>query len=506
MKDYEYIRIAYNHYGHSIRKISKDTGISRPAIKKAIEGMEPKYRMSKTRQKPVMGEHVETVKKWLLEDKKMSVKQRHTAQRVYDRLVEEFDFKGGKSTVRLLVQNLKSELNLTYREVFIPSDPEKRQGAEMDWGEVEIELKGKKTKAYMFCMRAKYSGKIFVKLYPVMVQECFFNGHIEAFLYYGGVFPEIIYDNLSTAVKKVLKGTNRLEQTAFVAFRSYYCYKPEFCNLAKGSEKGGVEGLVKYARRNYLTPILRCESFEKANEYLLEKCNQRDLNTTYGREYTIGELFESEREKLLTLPKKPYNNYKLIVDAKVDKYSTVKVQTNRYSVPEDYVSKKVEVELGLSDIRITLKSKLIAKHNREFQRNKWLLNPQHYLKTLHRKSRAFKTSLILTEMEQSWPKEIHNLWQIQKEKIGESKGTKDFLETMAFFKDLDLTELVTLVEIAIENKTTSFDSIRVLHQSLSEEYSKPEKASVGHLDKIAGIELPAPDIKKFDALMELENG
>ena len=221
MKIYEYIRMSHNKYGQSIRELSARTGISRQTIRKALYGIEPQYKMAQARQKPLLDEYIGKIKEWLEADKKAPKKQRHTATRIYERLVEEYNFKGSKSNVLKQVRLLKEELNLLNKAIFIPSDPAKRTGAEVDWGEAFVYINGKKSKIYYFCIRGKYSGKTFVKVYPTMVQECFFNGHIEAFEYFDGVFGEIVYDNLTTAVKKVFKGRNRLEQTSFISFRSY---------------------------------------------------------------------------------------------------------------------------------------------------------------------------------------------------------------------------------------------------------------------------------------------
>ena len=505
MKDYEYVRTACLKYGHKIREISRDTGISRPAIRKALKGQEPKYKRSKPKEKPVMGKHVEVVKNWLIADKKEPVKQRHTATRVYSRLVEEYGFHGGKSTVIDLVKQLKEELNLSKKEAFIPSDPDKRSGAEVDWGKVEVELNGKRTKCHMFCMRSKYSGKPFVKLYPEEIQECFFDGHIEAFTYYGGIYSELIYDNLTAAVKKVLTGKDRIEQSAFVSFRCYYCFAALSCNRNSGNEKGGVEGLVGYAERNFLTPVPKGKSFEEINAALLKKCQERDLTTTDGQRLQIGELFEHERRLLLKLPPKPYNNYKLVLDVLVDKYLTVKVKTNRYSVPCQYAGKKVNVELGLNDVRLIYKNKLIATHKRAFERQKWILDPWHYMEVLRRKSRAFKSSRILTAIEEHWDPAVKRLWETQVASHGEDQGTKDFLDSVLFFQDKNYEDMVTVTELALENRTTNKESIKMLYDMLMEEAPSIEKAETEHLEPISHFTLPAPDIDKFNDLLGVRN-
>lgn len=506
MDDYEYIRMAHYKYGQTIRKISRDIRKSRATIRKALAGQEPSYRLTESREKPVMSEYMGTITNWLLGDKDAPAKQRHTAKRIYDRLVEECQFAGSESIVRKTVRELKEELHLVYHEAFIPSDPARRNGAEVDWGEAWMKLNGIDQKVYMFCMRAKFSGKTFVKLYPVMLQECFFNGHIEAFTYFGGVFDELVYDNLSIAVKKVLRGKGRIEQSAFVSFRSYYYFTPIFCNTCKGNEKGGVEGSVCFVRHNFLTPLPQFESLTQANDYLLEKCIAHDKHRTQGQELTIGQLFAQEKARLLMEPRKPYNNYKLIETA-VDKYLTVQVMTNRYSVPAKYAGKQVTVELGLYDVRITQQNRLIAKHERSFQKHKWLLDPWHYMEVLRRKSYAFKSSMVMTAIETNWSPVVKQLWEIQIGKHGETAGTKDFLDTLLFFQDKDYKDMIATIELAIENGTTNKESLKMLYEALMEKEEKREDASVQHLPNIAQFTLPSPDPSKFDVLMGVaENG
>ncbi len=504
MKMYDYIRYSHFQLGKSISEISRLTGKNWRTVKKAIEGFEPDYRMKQKRRKPVMEPYAKIVEKWLIEDKGVKKKQRHTGRRIFQRLVEEHSFKGGETTVRNFVNELREELGVSIKEAFIASDPLKRSGAEMDWGEADVDVNGSRTRVYMFCMRAKYSGKIFVKLYPAMVQECFLNGHIEAFAYYGGVYGEVVYDNLSSAVKKVLTGIKRIEQDAFISFRSYYSYSAVFCNRGKGSDKGGVEGLVGYARRNYMTPIPEGKSLDEINEKLLEKCICRDLETTSGQKKTIGELFSEEQHKLIDLPPEPYNNYKLI-DCNVDRYLTVKIDKNFYSVPSGYVDKRVEVELGLYDIRITCKNKLIAKHTRNFGKEEWVINPWHHLPILSNKYRAFETSRVRTTIEESWHPIVKKLWEYQVAKFGKNAGSKTFIKTLLYFQHLDEKDMIAVFELALENNAASKESIILLYQSLTEEIIEREEVAIANIIAISDFTLPQPDVSKYDKLMEVEN-
>ena len=232
----------------------------------------------------------------------------------------------------------------------------------------------------------------------------------------------------------------------------------------------------------------------------------RDLDTTRGQDRRIGDLFQEEQNNLMQLPQEPYNNYRLI-DAQVDKYQTVLIGNNRYSVSSPYVGRQVSIELGLYDVRITHKNKLLATHRREFRKNQWILIPAHYLKLLRRKTRAFKTSRILTEIENAWDPIVKQLWEIQVAKHGEDKGTKDFLDTLLFFEDKAYPEMITVMELALENRSTNHESIKLIFEMLTEPSLPLTSVSMRALEPIADFMLPEPDVTKFDLLMgEVRHG
>jgi transposase len=141
---------------------------------------------------------------------------------------------------------------------------------QMDWGEAVVELGGEVTTIKLFNLRWCYSRKLFVAAYPSEKQECFLDGHVRAFHYFGGVAQRIIYDNLKPAVQRILTGRNREEQALFLAFRNDYVFESRYCNPASGHEKGGVENDVGYARRNFLAGCPAFADYEALNAYLLE--------------------------------------------------------------------------------------------------------------------------------------------------------------------------------------------------------------------------------------------
>lgn len=203
---------------------------------------------------------------------------------------------------------------------------------------------------------------------------------------------------------------------------------------------------------------------------------------------------------MLSLPPTPYNNYKL-VNGRVDKYLTVRIDTNRYSVPHTYVKKAVVIEVGLTDVRITYKNELIAKHAREYEKDKWVLNPWHYLPVLNRKPGALKTSRILTSIENIWHPVILKLYDKQIKKFGEYDGTKEFISTVLYFKDKNYDDMVSVIEFALGNKTLNKDAITLLHDSLTEDIVNVEDANIAEIKSISDFIIPEVDVDKFDELM-----
>ena len=505
MEMYDYIRYSHHKLGHGIRKISRDTGLDRKTIRRALNGTTPEYQLANPRPKVVIGPFVDQIKEWLLQDRKAPKKQRHTAERIHQRLRDELGFQGSLSTTQVIVRQIRRELDPGRKEVFIPSDPEKREGAEMDWGELYVDLAGKRVKVYLFAMRSKFSGKVYARLYPVMVQECFFDGHIRAFAYFERVFEKVIYDNLKTAVKVVMRGRERIEQDAFLQFRMHYSYDAQFCSPAKGSEKGGVEGAVGFVRRNFLTPIPKAPSLENLNDFLLEKCLTHDLHITNGQERTVGELYEQEMPKLLSLPKTVYRNYKLH-SAMVDKYLTVRINRNRYSVPAGHRDKAVTLEIGLDDVRIIHENTLIATHKREFLRDRWIINPWHYLEALKRKPGAFQSSRILSEIEHSWDPVVKKVYDLQVKKYGQIDGTKEFISTLLCFRDRSYEDMIEVLKLSLEQKTINKETVELIAEAQEEDGNRPESAMTAHIAAIANFSIPEADVDRFDALMEVANG
>ncbi|WP_245523323.1 Mu transposase domain-containing protein [Syntrophotalea carbinolica] len=301
----------------------------------------------------------------------------------------------------------------------------------MDWGTATVILQGQAMKAKFFCMRSKGSGKPFVRLYPCERQQAFFDGLMHAFAFFGGVFPRLIFDNLTSAVRKVLQGKARVEQESFTRFRAYYNFEARFCNSDAGHEKGGVEGLVGFARRNFMVPIPEAQSLDEINERLLQQCIAYGRHTISGRDKPVKVLFKEERSCLLALPEVPFVNTRLL-SAKADKYATVIVDKNRYSVPTALVGRTLRVICHVDQVEIFAQGRRVAGHRRLFANNQWQLDPDHYLELLQQRPQAFHSARPIRDWKKRWPQAMHQLLERFCQSHGENRGIKAFIEVLLF--------------------------------------------------------------------------
>lgn len=491
VKQYEFIRTGYRLYGLSISEISQRTGHSRNTIRKILQNEHMGYSKRSYQPYPVLEGYAQDIDNWLLEDKEHPRKQRHTARRIYNRLVKEYGFTGSESTVRRYVREAKARLGLRVQKVFIPGDPDIGLEAEVDWGDFTAEIANESMRCKLFCLRPKYSGKCFARAYFVERQQCLFDGHMRAFSFFNGVFKRLIYDNMTTAVLKVLKGKKRIEQDKFSTFRAYYTFESIFCTPGEGHEKGGVEGLVGFVRRNFLVPIPKVKTLDELNEYLLQECLTYGSHIISGREKSVEELFEHEKEHLLSLPKVAYSN-DLPASGKVDHYSTVIIDKNRYSVPTQHAGFKVDILLSIERVCIFHDGKQIASHKRVYGNNKWILDPEHYLDLLYKRPGAFDTARPIKQWRAQWPENHEKLLNRLQTAQGINKGTKDFIEVLKLYKDHDYETMEAAIDLALASGVSSGEAVKHVLEAPA------EQAKPGRLQ--SWTVFPQPDTSIYNRL------
>lgn len=493
MDQYEYIRTAQRVYGKNISELARQTGHSRNTIKKALRGEAWGYREREQQSFPVLDPYRSTIEEWLRKDKEQPKKQRHTARRVYNRLRTELGYKGSESNVRRYVRMVRMEIGIDpSSQVFIACEPDAGQEAEVDWGTATAILGGEKVRLKFFCMRSKYSGKHFVRLYPCERQQALFDAHIQAFEFFGGIFPILIYDNLTTAVRKVFHGKKRIEQESFSKFKAYYSFSSRFCNPDSGNEKGGVEGLVGFARRNYMVPVPEAESLEELNEKILTDCLAYGSHKMAGRSESVAELFEKEKVHLFDPPEIAYSNIRP-GDARVDKYATVMIDKNRYSVPWKYAGRRLKTLVHVDRVEIFADGKKLAVHERLFANNKWSLAPEHYLELIQQRPMSFSSARVIRQWREHWPQSLHQLLADFCATQGETKGIKDFIAVLMLYSRYKADEVEAAVELALEMNLRSSDGVR--HLLI---YANEPAATIAPLSNWPS--LPSPDVSIYGVL------
>ena len=489
VEQYEYVRTAHRVYGKKIREIARETGHSRNTIRKALKAEHSGYKPRTHQAFPVLGPYLTVIDKWLEDDKQRPKKQRHTAVRVYNRLKQEQDYTGSETAVRQYVRSAKLRIGIGARQAFVPLDPRIGVEAEVDWGNCGAIVNGKFVRLKHFCMRSKYSGKHFVRCYPCERQQALFDAHIHAFSYFGGIFPVLIYDNLTTAVQKVLRGKNRILQESYTKFQAYYNFTPRFCNPGQGHEKGGVEGLVGYSRRNYMVPVPEAEGLSELNDGLLRQCLAYGDHRMDGREQTVNELYEEEKKHLIALPEIAFSNI-LAPSGKADKYSTVIIDNNRYSVPTEYAYFQVKAILHIDSVDLFYGSKKIACHQRLYGKNKWSLQPEHYLELIQQRPQSFDSARPIRQWRKTWPNCLEHLLERFCQKQGSTKGTKDFISVLMLYKDHKADDIEHAVEKALEANVSSSQAVEHILVNTNGQYP-----SFSALDNWQT--LPPPDVSVY---------
>ena len=491
MNQYDLIRTAHRVYGKNVSEIARETGHSRNTITKALAGAYARYTPRQSQPYPVLGPYREHIEAWLEQDKGRPKKQRHTAHRIYERLVAEHAYPGSEPTVRRYVREAKARLGLNGQAVFSPCEPPVGREAEVDWGTATAMIQGVSTTIKFFCMRSKYSGKHLVRCYPCERQQAFFDAHLQAFAFFGGIFPVLIYDNLTSAVRKVLQGRTREEQETFTRFRIYHSFEARFCNPGQGHEKGGVEGLVGYARRNYLVPVPEVDSLDQLNEQVFAQCVRYGSHRLSGREQTVTMHVEQEQPSLLSVPEVPFSNVQTVA-GKVNKYATVRIDRNQYSVPHQYVGFRVQGVLTVDRLRLYYGQKEIAAHARAYGCNKWVLQPEHYLELLQQRPQAFDSARPIAQWRAQWPPSFDALLAHFQQHHGQTNGIKEFLAVLGLHRDHPSAEIQAAVELALETHVSSSDGVKHLLDHLAPE---DEMAPLAQWSS-----LPAPDVSVYGQL------
>jgi transposase len=501
MELFEQIRRDRDREGLSTRALAVKYGVHRRAVRQAlVSPLPPVKRSPVSRPAPRLGVHYALIDAWLEADRDAPRKQRHTARRVWQRLVEEEGARVSERQVSRYVRARRRELG-DVGEAFVPQHHEPGAEAEVDWGESWATIDGQLVKVHLFQLRLCHSGAAFAAAFLNETQQAFLEGHVDAFEFLGGVPALVRYDNLGSAVKQVLRGRRRVETDRFVALRSHYLFESQFTliGLQGAHEKGGIEGEVGRFRRRHLVPVPDVGSLGELNARLLAGC-EADLDRRIsGHTRTVGEALAAERSLLRPLPDERAQTAEQVTP-RVDAKAMITVRQNRYSVPVALVGLRVLAQIGAREITISHQGKSIASHDRLAGRFGVAAQLDHYLELLAHKPGALAGSVALHQERQrgGWPGCLDQFWSALTERYGPSEAARQMVDVLLLAREHGPARVELAVAGALAAGAHDGRAVGVL----ARRSERPPPAEIKDLpERLAAIQRPEPTLGDYDQLL-----
>ncbi len=473
---YARVRRACHVEGMSTREASRVFGVDRKTVRKMLSfsvppgyrrsapprrpkrkmlsfSVPPGYRRSAPPRRPKLGSFTGIIDRILEDDRTSHRKQRHTAKRIFDRLRDEYGFTGGYTIVKDYVR----EQGLRSREVFVPLSHSPGH-AQADFGEAMAVIGGALRKIHFLAFDLPHSDGCFVAAYPAETTEAFCDGHNAAFAFFGGVPRSILYDNTKLAVARILGDGKRQRTRVFTELQSHYLFEDRFGRPGKGNDKGKVEGLVGFIRRNFLVPVPRAESFAALNDALAEQCRRRQAARLRGHKETIGERLERDRQVLLPLPPAPYDACDKR-PGRASSLSLVRYRSNDYSVPVAYGHREVLIRGYVDEVVISCGAEVIARHRRSYDSEDLIFDPLHYLPLIEQKIGALDQAAPLA----GWdlPEAFITLRRLLEARMGKA-GKREYVQVLRLLETFRLEEVEGAVGDALRLGAIGFDAVKHL--------------------------------------------
>ena len=485
--------------GKSQRAAARHFGLSRNTVAKLLEeGPAPKerrYQRQAEHKTPIRDVALPHIEKWLKENEwleRWAPKQCWTAHRMWVEL-RKLGLSLGESTVRMYVQ----EKQQTTKPAFIPLDFAPGERAEFDFGEASIKIKGQLVKVPFLAGRLRFCGAMFVECFPTQRQEAFLLGQQHAFSFWEGVPRIVVYDNLKPAVLQVLQGHSRREHEVFLHFHSVYRFEALFANVASGWEKGSVENLVGYARRNYLVPLPEADDLETINAELRQNCLDDQQRIMARSTDPIASRLAFERKYLGPLPTY-VPDLGPIAEVLVHSTGRVRFQTNDYSAPIEYAYQRLTLKADPFRVRLFAGEKQVADHPRCYEKRQVIEDWRHYLSLLLKKSFAVPWASALRHADLPTTFEAARLELV----AHRSDGNREFVRLL----ELCVTHSVEAVEAALDQARKqggwSADTVRHLLNFESCQDTPAPPLDPSTYPAYQGTSLP-PDLLAYNRLLEV---
>jgi transposase len=487
--------------GLSQRDVARELGHSRKTVAKAlVHASPPGYQMGVERKSPVMDRYRPLIEQWLESDKSAPPKQRHTAQRIYERLRDEQEFTGNEGTARRFVAKLKA---LQPKEAFMPLLFDAGEEAQVDWGEGKVILNGIQRTVQLFCMRLSHSKASFVYPYERATMEAFLDGHVRAFEFFGGVPKRLAYDNLKSAVTHVGRGRERKLNERFMQLRSFYLFDTRFCNIASGNEKGDVENLVKRSQRTYLTPVPEVTGIgTDLAQRLRESCERDLLRVDDHQAQSRACLLEKERAAFIPLPSSPFPACRE-ESTHVSKQLLVRFDGNDYSVPTEQAHQPCVVRGFVDRVEIEVNHQQVAVHPRCYGQGEFVLEPLHYLKLLERKPGSLDNARPFKQRDRGgqggcWGNELGAMRKELEYRQPGGAGTGQFIEILQLALKHPLEAVKRAVGVCVDRR--AYSAAAVLNVLRNEPQRPVPRLDLSGRDELSGVGAGIRPLSIYDQL------
>lgn len=476
----------------SKREILRREGIHWETLKKILEHSEPPgYRSENPRHKPKIGPYLEQIAQIIEEDKHLPKKQRHTAVRIYHRLRAR-GYEGKYTQVKEVVREVKR----LKQEVYMPLS-HKPGEAQVDFGYALAKVSGILRKVAFFVMVLPHSDAFFVMTFERECTESYWEGHLRAFEFFGGVPQRISYDNSRVLVSKIIGPHERKLTDGFLKLQSHYLFREHFCRVRRPNEKGVVEGVVKFTRLNFFVPVPQVRDLKELNLRLVELCREDMKRRLRGKHATKAELLKEDQVVFVDLPTVPFDACRK-QPTRASSLSLVRFDDNDYSVPVAYAHHEILIKGYVDRVVLCHKEKVVAEHKRSWDKEGVFFNYLHYLPLLERKPGSLDYARPLVDLNLPECFEI-----LRRRLVGEEEthgdGIREFIRVLRLLEDYPMATLRKAVENALTIRAHSRDAIA---QFLIPRFSwKQTTFILAHREHLRLVKVAGPDIKAYRALL-----
>lgn len=489
MEDWSEIRRRVLVEGVSRRQILRETKLHWLTLKKILEHSEPPgYRQQTPRPRKKLGAYVERIQQILKEDQGMPRKQRHTAKRIWERLRAE-GFTGGYTVVKDAVRELTQQT----QEVFVPLVHRPGE-AQVDFGHALAKVNGQLRKVAFFVMALPYSDATFVMAFERECTETFWEGHVRAFEFFQGVPKRITYDNTKVAVSQILGKERRLTQ-GFLQLKSHYLFQHHFCRVARGNEKGVVEGQVKFTRLNYFVPVPQVRDLAQLNTDLRQRCAADQQRRLRGQSGAKAQLLLDDQKAFLPLPATAFEACRK-VSTTASSLSLVRFDGNDYSVPVRWAHHPIVAKGSCDQVVLCGDGSEVARHPRIWEAEQVCFEPLHYLALLETKPGALDHARPLL----GWTlPECFALLRRRLEAERDGEGTREYIKVLRLLEKHSLPQLRRAVEQALAVGAITRDAVaQFLYPR--EDWGATLFCLDGH-PHLRHVRVAAPDLASYSALV-----